>query len=474
MALPTDRGSGANNKKTLVDALKKSSTLSAGISNAHSLPRKALALDNNQDVKKRKRAENEGGHNDQRSKAMKTTDDKDVTASVARFRPQPKPDTEDPSTSASGAGGAGAGGNSIINDTPLSALAILQSQADAVAARRRQTLMMIMSAEASNNNNDPSALSYLFTQGTGGVGDMGTAGRVGGSMAGLGGGLSGNGLAGLVGAGLTGAHFDTYQRLGTGDASLFGSASGVFHGASAPAPGLGGNLGFSSSSTLAAALAACRQQILPHHLGLRQQIMEEYNYGFPLSAPDSGFPLPGLGLGAGSLLHGQVAGMGAGLGGALSGNGLMMGGRFGNLAGSMGSPNLQGHQHPSMNPTALRGAMSADRIGLGLATAAAAGARGSNPARAATARGSGGIEHGADHTGDSATSKRLAPARGVFDKSVKTQDDMIDSIARANVRFYNNDWDGKRNGQRFRGYQCEQWTEKYNDLLAFKAEKGHW
>lgn len=30
------------------------------------------------------------------------------------------------------------------------------------------------------------------------------------------------------------------------------------------------------------------------------------------------------------------------------------------------------------------------------------------------------------------------------------------------------------NGQRFRPYQYEQWTEKFQDLISFRKEKGHW
>jgi hypothetical protein len=74
---------------------------------------------------------------------------------------------------------------------------------------------------------------------------------------------------------------------------------------------------------------------------------------------------------------------------------------------------------------------------------------------------------------EEADAKRLAPARGVFNKSIKSKDDVIDSLARANARFYKNDT--KKSGQqRFRGYQCEQWTQKYQDLLEFKAEHGNW
>lgn len=69
--------------------------------------------------------------------------------------------------------------------------------------------------------------------------------------------------------------------------------------------------------------------------------------------------------------------------------------------------------------------------------------------------------------------KRLAPARGVFNKNIKSNDDVIDSLARANARFYKNDTK-KAAQQRFRGYQCEQWTQKYQDLLDFKAEHGNW
>ena len=68
--------------------------------------------------------------------------------------------------------------------------------------------------------------------------------------------------------------------------------------------------------------------------------------------------------------------------------------------------------------------------------------------------------------------KRLAPARGVFNKNIKSKDEMIDSLARANARFYKND--AKKAGQRFRGYQCEQWTQKYQELLEFQAEHGNW
>ncbi|KAG7362045.1 helicase domain protein [Nitzschia inconspicua] len=68
--------------------------------------------------------------------------------------------------------------------------------------------------------------------------------------------------------------------------------------------------------------------------------------------------------------------------------------------------------------------------------------------------------------------KRLAPARGVFNKNIKSNDDVIDSLARARARFYKNDT--KKSGQqRFRGYQCEQWTQKFQDLLEFKAENGN-
>jgi hypothetical protein len=69
--------------------------------------------------------------------------------------------------------------------------------------------------------------------------------------------------------------------------------------------------------------------------------------------------------------------------------------------------------------------------------------------------------------------KRLAPARGVFDTNTMSDDDVIDSLARANARFYKNDTN-KSGNQRFRGYQCEQWTQKYQDLLEFNAENGNW
>jgi hypothetical protein len=74
---------------------------------------------------------------------------------------------------------------------------------------------------------------------------------------------------------------------------------------------------------------------------------------------------------------------------------------------------------------------------------------------------------------EDADAKRLAPARGVFDRNIKSNDDVIDSLARANMRL--NTKDTKKSGQqRFRGYQCEQWTQKYQDLLEFKAEHGNW
>ena len=73
----------------------------------------------------------------------------------------------------------------------------------------------------------------------------------------------------------------------------------------------------------------------------------------------------------------------------------------------------------------------------------------------------------------STPAKRLAPARGVFNKSIKSNDDVIDSLARANARFYKN-VDNKKAGQRFRSYQCEQWTQKYQELLQFKDENGNW
>jgi hypothetical protein len=69
--------------------------------------------------------------------------------------------------------------------------------------------------------------------------------------------------------------------------------------------------------------------------------------------------------------------------------------------------------------------------------------------------------------------KRLAPARGVFDKKIKSDDDVIDSLARANARFYKN-YTKPSGHQRFRGYQCEQWTQKYQDLLEFNTEHGNW
>jgi hypothetical protein len=73
----------------------------------------------------------------------------------------------------------------------------------------------------------------------------------------------------------------------------------------------------------------------------------------------------------------------------------------------------------------------------------------------------------------STPAKRLAPARGVFNKSIKSNDDVIDSLARANARFYKN-VDNKKAAQRFRSYQCEQWTEKYQELLLFREENGNW
>jgi hypothetical protein len=71
-----------------------------------------------------------------------------------------------------------------------------------------------------------------------------------------------------------------------------------------------------------------------------------------------------------------------------------------------------------------------------------------------------------------AAPKRLAPARGVFNKNVKTQDEVLDSLARANSLFFKGD-QGKKSGQRFRSYQCEQWTSKFQELLNFKDQMGN-
>lgn len=127
------------------------------------------------------------------------------------------------------------------------------------------------------------------------------------------------------------------------------------------------------------------------------------------------------------------------------------------LANQNGLPSFQNPVMAGLSPSALAAASDPT-----VALSAAMGAAGA----------SSNITADAPTSGDVAA-KRLAPARGVFNKNIKSNDDVIDSLARANARFYKND--NKKSGQqRFRGYQCEQWTQKYQDLLDFKAENGNW
>jgi hypothetical protein len=121
------------------------------------------------------------------------------------------------------------------------------------------------------------------------------------------------------------------------------------------------------------------------------------------------------------------------------------------------------NQFMLQNPGALGAASAASAKGMSFRSSAAGTGTGKSPS------------FGPVTSPDtrSTPAKRLAPARGVFNKSIKSSDDVIDSLARANARFYKN-VDNKKAAQRFRSYQCEQWTEKYQELLQFRGENGNW
>jgi hypothetical protein len=176
----------------------------------------------------------------------------------------------------------------------------------------------------------------------------------------------------------------------------------------------------------------------------------------------------GLGNRAG-LFMGNQTNMGAGMGGSMNFNplaGQQMGGSFslGLMGSSIGTPTSSqiirdfsaqapmGHVHNPAIAAVPQSSFSAISMGgnPGFGSESAA-------SKAAT------VEPAA---------KRLAPARGVFNKNIKSSDDVIDTLARANARLYKSD--AKKPGQRFRGYQCEQWTQKFQELLEFKEEHGNW
>jgi hypothetical protein len=69
----------------------------------------------------------------------------------------------------------------------------------------------------------------------------------------------------------------------------------------------------------------------------------------------------------------------------------------------------------------------------------------------------------------SVTKGGLGPARRKSNQSRTTNDDKIIAVTDLTESS-----DRDQFSQRFRGYQCEQWTEKFNDLLKFKEENGHW
>mmetsp|Transcript_8035 Transcript_8035/g.12730 ORF Transcript_8035/g.12730 Transcript_8035/m.12730 type:complete len:677 (-) Transcript_8035:217-2247(-) len=163
-----------------------------------------------------------------------------------------------------------------------------------------------------------------------------------------------------------------------------------------------------------------------------------------------------------------------------------MGGFPSSLLAGMGnnaSPSLHGLSQSSRlalrnqaNASGLSPALSATPAGMASVTGPLASLP--NGLSATTGTGSSTpsalMKAGSPSTGAAAglPAKRLAPARGVFNKNIKSNDDVIDSLARANARFYKNA-DNKKNGQRFRNYQCEQWTQKYHELLQFKEEHGN-
>jgi hypothetical protein len=188
-------------------------------------------------------------------------------------------------------------------------------------------------------------------------------------------------------------------------------------------------------------------------------------------------PLSGLASAPGSMatppssLSALMASMGAGMGNAPSPS----------LLG------LTGQNHFSLAAAALpssitssMGTARADHvlssINPGLSTAAAASATaGKSPVMTAKPPAPATIastDASKAASGTAASPKHFAPARGVFNKNIKTKDEMIDSLVRANARLYKGD--DQKSGQRFRNYQCEQWTQKYHELLKFKEENGNW
>eukprot|EP00529_Nitzschia_sp_RCC80_P016737 CAMPEP_0113451656 /NCGR_PEP_ID=MMETSP0014_2-20120614/6449_1 /TAXON_ID=2857 /ORGANISM="Nitzschia sp." /LENGTH=649 /DNA_ID=CAMNT_0000343015 /DNA_START=363 /DNA_END=2312 /DNA_ORIENTATION=- /assembly_acc=CAM_ASM_000159 len=256
-------------------------------------------------------------------------------------------------------------------------------------------------------------------------------------------------------------------------ASLGGIGAGAAGGSSVPGLGMTAP---SSSPTLASIMAARRSNQLT--LMLQMEEYERSLYGLGGGLPGTG-GLGGAG-GAPSMLYGRLGlDNGLGLGGhnsyaALTGGGLSSG--FPGLTAGSHLADMANFQ--SLRSSALMGGMSAAEQWEALR------ARGAVPGQAssiggtdklsalamtavATSGGSAAKNAPGGGKASDAAKRSLGPARGKSKQARKTNDEKanssVDSDPTENDQYY----------QRFRGYQCEQWTEKFNDLVNFKTTHGH-
>ena len=359
----------------------------------------------------------------------------------------------------------------------------------------------VSNTEAKNDQSSSSNLmSRLFQQqqggmnshlvGASGAGSIFNTSTAAMSAAGLAATNNNNGIldisaAAPAAAGGNNGLFDAYlrERLAairggsvSGNATASASLAGIGGGAAGGMSGLGMSAP-SSSPTLASIMAARRSNQLNLMLQMEEYERSLYGLGGGLSGTGTG-GLGGAG-GASSLLYGRLGlDSGLGLGGhspyaALAGGGL--GRNFQGLTTGSHLADMANFQ--SLRSSALMSGMSAaEQLEVLRATGSvpeqATSISGTDKlsALAMTAVATSGAPAANVPGGKSsvAAKRNLGPDRGKSKQNRRTNDEKNSS------NIDSDQTDDDPYSQRFRGYQCEQWTGKFNDLVKFKATHGHW
>ena len=262
-----------------------------------------------------------------------------------------------------------------------------------------------------------------------------------------------------------------YGSITAATASLGGIGTGTAGGISA--------LGMatpSSSPTLASIMAARRSNQL--NLMLQMEEYERSLYGLGGGLPGTG--TGGLGgAGGASSLYGRLGlDNGLGLGGHSSYAGLAGGGLGRNFQGlTTGSRLADMANFQSVRSSALMSGMSAaEQLEVLRATGAvpelATSISGTDKlsalAMTAVATSGGPAANVPGGKSSVAAKRNLGPDRGKSKQNRRANDEKTSSSIDSDQT------DDDPYSQRFRGYQCEQWTGKFNDLVKFKATHGHW